>query len=275
MAPLDLQRSFECADVERFADAYVDGEFEASERSLLEHHLEGCPGCRVSLQRIASLRALLRARIGRGGPAPEGLRDRIQLRLAEVESTPKLGFSFGPGGLDWRRAFFPLLVGAATAGCFALFYVAVVPQRSDRWVVGDAAEMHARALPLEISTQRLEQLMPLFQHHLGFQVKPPALRGDHVLLEGGRLWHLGTHDAAYLQYGDARHGGRVSLFIVEDPGIALRLVGAQRTMLGSREVFLAHAQGRNVVVWRNQDVVYSLVSDLGEDETLALLGGDR
>jgi hypothetical protein len=192
------------------------------------------------------------------------------MRLAEAEQR-RSRFRFG-GDFEWRQAFWPLMAGAACAGAMSLAYTFLVPQRAERWVVGDAAEMHARALPLEISTQRLEQLMPLFQHHLGFQVQPPTFANDHVLLQGGRLWHLGTHDAAYIQYGDPRHGGRMSLFVVDDPGATVRFAGAMRMLPGSqREVYVTHARGRNVVVWRSQDIVYSLVSDLGEDETLALL----
>ena len=53
----------------------------------------------------------------------------------------------------------------------------------------------------------------------------------------------------------------------------MRMTGSPRLLPGSqREVYVAHAQGRNVIVWRSQDIVYSLVSDLGEDETLSLLG---
>jgi anti-sigma factor RsiW len=274
MRPPDHARRFECTDVDRFADAYVDGEFEAPERALLETHLEGCAACRTGLGRITSLKALLRARIGSGPAAPEALRNRIRSRLDEAERQGRI--RFGPAGFEWRKYFWPLLAGAATAGALSLVYTLAVPQRADRWVVADAAEMHDRALPLEVSTAQLDQLMPFFQHHLPFLVKPPAFSGDHVALQGGRLSHLGPRDAAYLQYNDRSHGGRLSLFVVDDPGVTMRLTGVVRVLPGSqREVYLAHAQGRNVVVWRSQDIVYSLVSDLGEDETLSLLGSTR
>jgi mycothiol system anti-sigma-R factor len=268
MPPVDSQRDFECADIHRFADTYLDGEFEAQERSLLELHLERCAACRLELQRTGALRSLLRARVA-SVPAPEALRERIIAGLRQIERPPAVAFRGAV--LEWRRGVFPVIAGASVAAVLSVFYLTVVPQKSDRWVVGDAAEMHARALPLEIATGQLDQLMPLFEHHLGFAVRPPAFNKGGVLLEGGRLSHLGAHDAAYLQYGAPRYGGRLSLFIVEDPGATLRLDGARRTVVGNREIFLAHAHGHSVVVWRNLDVVYSLVSDLGEDETLSLL----
>jgi anti-sigma factor (TIGR02949 family) len=272
MAPVDPQREFECADIHRFADAYVDGEFEAQERGLLEHHLESCGACRLELQRIAALRSLLRARIT-SVPAPGALRERIVVGLRQVDREHFAGS--GRTVLEWRRAVLPVLAGASAAAVLSVFYLTVVPHKSDRWIVGDAAEMHARALPLEIATGQLDQLMPLFEHHLGFAVRPPAFTKGGVLLEGGRLSHLGAHDAAYLQYGAPHTGGRLSLFIVEDPGATLELDGARRALLGNREIFLAHVHGHSVVVWRNLDVVYSLVSDLGEDETLSLLAQTR
>ena len=267
MPPMDSQRAFECEDIQRFADAYIDGEFEAQERSLLELHLESCTSCRLDLQRTTTLRSLLRARVGHAA-APDALRERIVAGLRQVEM-PSVPFR-GPVR-EWRHGVLPVLSGASVAAALSIFYLAAVPQKSDRWVVGDAAEMHARALPLEIATGQLDQLMPLFEHHLGFAVRPPAFNQGGVLLEGGRLSHLGAHDAAYLQYDAPHYGGRISLFIVEDPGATLRLEGARRTMVGNREIFLAYSHGHNVVVWRNLDVVYSLVSDLGEDETLSLL----
>ena len=272
MAPVDPQREFDCADIHHFADAYVDGEFEAQERGLLEHHLEGCGACRLELQRIAALRSLLRARIARVA-APEALRERIVVGLRQVDRQHFAGS--GRAVMEWRRGVLPVLAGASVAAALSIFYLTVVPQKSDRWVVGDAAEMHARALPLEIATGQLDQLMPLFEHHLDFAVRPPAFSKGGVLLEGGRLSHLGAHDAAYLQYGAPHAGGRLSLFIVEDPGATLQLDGARRTVVGNREIFLAHVRGHSVAVWRNLDVVYSLVSDLGEDETLSLLAQTR
>jgi anti-sigma factor (TIGR02949 family) len=279
MSTSDQTRRFECSDVDRFADAYLDGEFDAPERSLFEAHVQGCKACRGGLESITALKSLLRARVGTGPAAPEGLRDRIRSRLVEAERqernrfVPAGAWSLqGLQGLEWRRWFWPLLAGAAGAGALSLVYTVAVPQRAERWVVGDAAEMHARALPLEIATPQLDKLMPLFQHHLGFQVNPPAFAGSHVALAGGRLWHLGARDAAYLRYDDPSHGGRMSLFIVDDPGLTWRMSGAARMIPGTqREVWVSQAHGSNVVVWRSRDVVYSLVSDLGEDETLSLL----
>ena len=178
MAPPDLARRFECADVDRFADAYVDGEFEAPERALLESHLDGCAACRTGLGRITALKALLRARVGSGPLAPEALRDKIRSRLDDAERQERIRFV--PAGFEWKKAFWPLLFGAAGAGALSLCYTFLVPQRSDRWVVGDAAAMHDRALPLEIATPNLDTLMPLFQHHLGFQVKPPHFAGSGI-----------------------------------------------------------------------------------------------
>lgn len=276
MAPPDLQRGFECTDVERFSDAYVDGEFEAPERALFEQHLGECGGCRIELQRVAALRSLLRARLGCAAPAPNALRSRIVEGLRDTDRELRLAQGGSVGlGLNWRRVALPILWGASAAAALSIFYAVVVPQRTDRWVVGDAAEVHARALPLEISTAHLDQLMPLFERHLGFAVRPPSFQGGGYALQGGRLWHLGAHDAAYLQYGDPSHAARMSLFIVEDPGAVLHLPSARRELLGNREIFLAHAHGHNVAVWRSQDVVYSLVSDLSEDDLLSLLGRSK
>src|SRR5205085_12218305 len=63
-------------------------------------------------------------------------------------------------------------------------------------------------------------------------------------------------------------GRRVSLVIVDDP--EQQLPGAAR-QIADREVWLSQARGFNVASWRNHEIVYSLISDLDEQDVLALV----
>ncbi len=265
MSSLPFDRPFGCGDVERFGFAYLDGEFEPSECSAIEAHLHECPSCRAQIEREAAFRTMIRLH-ARGGPgAPVALRRRITAGLDGVEremSKQRLSEVVGRG---WP----PVAVGLAAAASLALVFNHVTLQGTAPWVVADAVRLHNRALPLEV-TGDLSRLMPLFQRHLSFAVRPPVFPAAGVALVGGRLSHLGARDAAYLEYG-AGPGRRISLFIVSDPERDLRIRGAQVRRIADREILLTTVQGYNVAVWRRNEIVYSMVSDLARSETLALL----
>jgi hypothetical protein len=64
------------------------------------------------------------------------------------------------------------------------------------------------------------------------------------------------------------NGRRVSLLIVDDP--EQQMQGAARR-IADREVWLSQARGFNIASWRNDEIVYSLISDLDEQDVLALV----
>ena len=61
----------------------------------------------------------------------------------------------------------------------------------------------------------------------------------------------------------------MSLLIVDDPE-QQQLAGAARR-IADREIWLSQARGFNVASWRNHEIVYSLISDLDEQDVLALV----
>jgi anti-sigma factor RsiW len=265
-------RPFDCSDVERLGHAYLDGEFEATDRDLIEAHLASCRACREEIASAADFRRFVRQRLREEVIASPSLRERICERLEQEDRGNIFQLV--------KKAWPSLALGASAAACLGLVYARAAPRSTDRWVVNDAVEMHARLLPLEVSTDEPRRLTPFFDQHLPFAVQPPAFSAR-VSLEGGRLWHLGTHDAAYILYGvplgpsfgpSSQLGRRVSLFIVEDPSPTLRIDGARVVNVDGREVLLTSMHGHNVAVWRNRDVVYSMVSDLDDGEMLTLLG---
>ena len=78
-----------------------------------------------------------------------------------------------------------------------------------------------------------------------------------------------SRPAAALSYSVPQAGGqRVTLLIVDDPdddppGSVRRLPG--------RQVWLSRSRGYNVVSWRTDEIVYSLISDLDESDVLQLV----
>ncbi|MHB8418134.1 MAG: anti-sigma factor family protein [Myxococcales bacterium] len=266
LPPSASDRPFDCGDIERFSYAYLDGEFAPSERDLIERHLAGCRECGRKIQEAAAFRALLRLHARAAAPAPSALRARITQSLDHEEREQRRRTAWSTA----RQAAPAIAAGLAAAAGLAFLFVHVAPFSSAQWVADDAVNMHARSLPLEVSTGDLSHLLPLFERHLGFAVRPPAFPERRIALIGGRLSHLGPRDAAYLEYG-AGPGHRVSLFIMADPDRDLHVFGSNPSRPAERPLFLTNVRGYSVAVWRRNEIVYSMVSDLNGAEMRQLV----
>jgi anti-sigma factor RsiW len=269
------ETTFDCRDVERLLEPYLDGEFDEPERAGLEEHLAGCTGCRNSAAAAMSFRSALRVRLREAvaegsatGTAPESLRRRISDALDAEESRPASW---------WRRLLSPLPVAAAAA-CVAGALFVFAGHRSMDPLVEEAVRKHARDLPLELSAASLgpEAIPAMLASKLDFNPRPPAFRGKDIRLVGARLAQLREWPAAYMRYETAR--GPVGLFIIDDPEHRVAEVGRQ-VGAGTGAMWVMNARGYNVAVWRKNEIVYSLVSDLDEADLVRLVettqGTDR
>ncbi len=262
--PTEPRAAMDCSDLGRLLDAYLDDELAPAERVDADVHLQGCAPCRAAVAREGqartALRARLRAAMGTGTPAgtaPLDLRDRIHLAL--VQRDPPA----------WRRWVSPLrlaALGACAAGAILVF---ALHGRSDSAFVDEAIRRHVRDLPLEVTTASAgpESIAGWFTGKLDFNAAPPRFHSP-VRLVGARLSHIGDRPAAYVRYEAPQ--GHIGVFIFDDP--EGRFEGSGRVMrMGPATVRLANGRGFNVAVWRRNEIVYSLVSDLGEDDLARLL----
>jgi anti-sigma factor RsiW len=252
-----LIAAMDCSELERSIDAYLDGEFDAPERTEADAHLAGCPRCRALVDAQGRLRFALRAKLREamvapapGGQAPAALRTRIEDAIAH-QRRPL-----------WRRALAPLPI-ATVAACAAGALVVLATHGGGDALVDEAVRKHHRGLPLEVTEASVgEGMIPAwFAGKLDFLPSPPRFDADGVQVVGARLSHLREWPAAYIRYQLPR--GQAGLFIVDDP--ARRFDAAGRELrIGHRAVRVVATRGYNVAVWRNDEIVYSLVSDLDE-----------
>jgi anti-sigma factor RsiW len=247
----------ECGDLARSVDAYLDGEFDARERAEADAHLERCPACRALLESQGRARAALRASLreamgppATAGRAPAALRARIEASLAR-ERRP-----------IWRRLLSPLPLGAVAA-CAAGALLVLGAHGVDDALVVEAVRSHHRGLPLEVMAASVgEASIPAwFAGKLDFHPSPPAFHGDGVHVLGARLSNLRELPAAYIRYALPR--GQAGLFIVDDPRRTFD-PGGREVQVGPQVLRVVNARGYNVAVWRENEIVYSLVSDLDE-----------
>ena len=260
--------TFDCDDVERLLEPYLDGEFGDDDRASLEAHLSACAGCREGAASAMAFRSALRARLREAfatgaahATAPDSLRRRISAALAAEAERPAAG---------WRRILSPLPV-AAMAACVAGALVVFAGHRATDPLVEEAVRKHARDLPLELSTASIapEVIPGMLASKLDFNPKPPAFRGDGVKLVGARLAQLRDWPAAYMRYETPR-GGRLGLFIIDDPNRRVADEG-HAVRAGAETIWVMNMRGYNVAVWRRNEIVYSLVSDLDEADLVRLV----
>lgn len=264
MAPDPMPAPMECAELERSVEAFLDGEFDAREQAEAQAHLGGCERCRRLTERAAALRAALRARLreamGPGSPAgraPAALRERVTAALAR-ERRPL-----------WRRLVSPVPLATAAA-CAAGVIVVLLGHATNDGLLVEAVKKHHRGLPLEVTTAAMgpEAIPGWFAGKLDFKPSPPRFQETGARVVGARLSHLREYPAAYIRY-ELPHG-QAGLFIVDDPGRRFEAAGRE-VRVGPRTLRVMNSAGYNVAVWRQDEIVYSLVSDLGEDDLFELV----
>jgi anti-sigma factor RsiW len=264
---------WDCAEVERLAEPYIDGEFETADRAAVEAHLAACDACRARVAAAQSVRSALRAKLREalapGSPAataPESLR----LRISEALDREVAGLEAAQRPVPWWRRILSPLPVAAAAACIAGALVVLAGHRSADPLVEEAVRKHARDLPLELNAASLgpEAIHSLLASKLEFNPRPPTFEAPGLRLVGARLAHLQDWPAAYMRYETPR--GHVGLFIVDDTG--RRFVGTGNAAGGGpASVRVINAHGYNVAVWRRNEIVYSVVSDLDEADLVRLV----
>lgn len=254
-----LTSVMDCRELERAVDAFLDGEFDDRERAEAEAHLSGCPRCTAMVEGQARIRTALRAKLREAmtapapaGRAPAALRERVERALAK-ERRPL-----------WRRALSPLPV-ATMAACAAGVLVVLASHTGNPDLLEDAIRNHHRGLPLEVDAAAMPDW---FTGKLDFRPSLPRFGGGAVRVEGARLSNLREWPAAYVRYQLPR--GQAGLFIVDDPARRFDAPGRE-VHLGRDVVRVSSARGYNVAVWRQDEIVYSLVSDLDEDALFRLV----
>lgn len=252
-------RSMSCPEFDNDVGLYVDGELGDVERGALEAHLEDCRLCRRAVAFQQAFKDRLRAPMASVAPPPQ-LACRIQQALCR-EPAPLMRGPF------WRRRRIlrpmPMAAGATALGLTAWLWFG----SSTDELVRDIVARHSRRLPLEIQGTDAGSVELWLSDKVDFRVQVPQPDGR-LSLMGARLSHVRDHSAVYLLYGnpEAPHR-RVSVIVYDDPRFKAPF-GAQK--VDDRDVHLANAAGYNVAVWKQNEVVYSLVSD-GEEDVLELV----
>jgi anti-sigma factor RsiW len=151
------------------------------------------------------------------------------------------------------------------AACAAGALVVLASHSGNQALLDDAIKNHHRGLPLEVDAA---DMSGWFANKLDFRPSLPHFSAAAVRVEGARLSNLREWPAAYVRYRLPH--GQAGLFIVDDPGRRFDAPGRE-VKVGHELVRVASARGYNVAVWRQDEIVYSLVSDLDEEALFQLV----
>jgi len=241
-----------CSDLQHVLYPFLDGEYGPEERVEIDDHLAGCADCARLVNLESKFRDVVRAKASprrpSGPKASSGLKRRLVagFRQERHKRTQQQLLRVG--------AF--AAVALAAGGTYALRRT---PSRDP--YVDDAAQRHARALPMEIKDPSPEQVEAWFGDKLDHRVPVPRLANATVT--GARLSNVKDRPAAYIRYEAASPQSpsprRVGLFVFGD---AERSVDAP----AYPSMDLEQHRGYNVAIWREGEIVYQLVSDLEEDD---------
>lgn len=258
-----------CPESAHDVTLYVDGELGEAERSAMEGHLEHCTACRSA---VRYEQAFLRAVREKAAPAaavraPEKLRARLTLAL-DAAPPPATPLAQPPAAAP-RRWMRPMPVAAAGATALGLTAWLFMGHAADD-VVHDLVARHARRLPLEFQSSDPKMLESWLSDKIDFRVHVPRIARENLSLLGARLSNVRDHSAVYLLYGNRQSPARrVSMLVYDDPSGNPPSAGIPRKV-EDHEVYTANSAGYNVALWKQDEIVYSLVSD-GDDDVLELV----
>jgi anti-sigma factor RsiW len=248
-------------------EAWVDGQCPADEAAVLERHLQNCTACRNYADELDTQRTQVRWALG-GETAPPDLWPRIAARLG----FPRVGPPSAPRHARWLGAR-QLLAAAAVVAVVALGALALAPSLPPQHggapahtvvdaTVQDFVTFRLSERAYDISSGDPDATLAWFADRVSFELPPLEARVLGYRLVGGRLcWLLDQRLGAFTYERDGQH---ITIYVMQ--------ADATETASASADPVLAKTRGRSgqdgysSLVWRQQGLVFSLVSEVSDEE---------
>jgi anti-sigma factor RsiW len=248
-----------CQELDRLLYPYLDGEFQPEERMDMETHLASCADCTQRVAREREIQQALR-RAARhslqSSRAPASLRAGIQVGLKRQQRRAYQG--------QFLQVSAAVLVVVAVGGG----WVAIRPEEGQRFAA-DAAQRHVtgRKLPFEIIHSEPESVEAWFDGKLDHRV--PVLRLPNAKVEGARIHSVQGRDAAYISYEapptkKGEKGRRIGVFVIGD-------TRGELDVKPQPSVHVDGNTGLKVAIWRDNEIVYEMVSDFTEADIMRMV----
>jgi anti-sigma factor RsiW len=239
-------------DFQRYAEAFVDGEFDEAELAELRTHLADCAESRGLAVDLGAFKELLQHQTA-SERAPEHLRANV---LGALDRLPVPGLS------RWTY-----VLTASAAGLLLLFvnlFGGNAPESLRSELITDpilqtSVDWHRSNLPIEITGPDAEMIREWFADKVDFPVRLPTFDESlNANVLGGRLSHVDNQRAAHVLY--EVDGAKVSILLFETHS-DLR-VPRRRPNSINFEPFQGTRQGYNVALFESNGVTYAITTEL-------------
>jgi anti-sigma factor RsiW len=249
-----------CQDVRPLLLAFQRGQLGAEPQGAVEAHLQGCPACAHEAAAERLLTEALEHRVPQHA-APIALKRRLRAEWpAETHRAPSW---WG----RWGRSVVPALaVAAGLLVAVPVYYQWDAGRRGASQMVTEAVTDHLRILssqhPLGIESGGMHQVKPWFQGRLDFAPIVPFLGDTEFPLRGGAVGYYLDRKAAVFVFSRRLH--EISLFVFRAAGLPWPTAGRD-TVDGVRAT-ITTSRGFHVILWREAELGYALVSDVDVTE---------
>jgi anti-sigma factor RsiW len=238
--------------------AYVDGELDPTEDSLLGAHLRKCAACAAdALEQVRIKRSVQMA--GKRYSASPEFRNRIA-KATSIASKPRRQIVW-----HWQILAVPALL-LLIISVAVNFYVGPDSTHRQR-VYSELADLHVAALasatPVDVVSTDRHTVKPWFQGKIPFSFNLPELQGSEFTLLGGRVTYLAQAPGAHLIYQVRKH--EVSVFIFQD-----RIFGDRGEETVGSSSGPVSVLSFNVENWTQGGLRYFVVGDVAANDIDAL-----
>lgn len=238
-----------CEEVERLADAYVDGELALEATLALEAHVDHCEACTTRLDRIRAVRHALRS--VPSFRVPEALAARVRATVAGATAPPPHAPAIRPRHRRWQQAW---LLAAASLAVVSLALIGLHQRASlaDDATTEAVIEGHVRSLMAghltDVASTDRHTVKPWFAGRVDFSPTVVDLVNDGFPLAGGRLDYIDHRAVAALVYKRREHA--INVFVWP------------RSSGSPSHATRSDARGYHVISWTRRGVAIWIVSDL-------------
>ena len=244
-----------CQDVDRYLEAFVDGEFTEGDSAQIEEHLKFCPLCRKKVSfKVWFKRGLKQSIIDKAMPKHLHAEISSALRKEWLREVPA-----------WHKTVPAFAIILIFLGIFFFPYIDVSSP-----IVEATINRYFSNLPFDIQSEDSRQIEAYLHEKIKSPIMIPHFDDQQLLLMGGRVTSVQNNSAAYIAFhGNGRRYSMMAVPFLE--GSLLDISQWFSRIVNNNRLVVVKSNGLNVVVWRANRTLYSVASDTDENELLNLV----